>query len=125
MTTDTDQLGTVQCILHATDHDVAEFLGFFDQDTVFQMGNSGPVVGRDAITQWVGGYLASVTGTTHEVLKIWESDGAFAVRIDVTYRMQGGQNVTLPAMVEIRLREGVVTHYLIFIDPSPVEEASR
>jgi hypothetical protein len=63
MTTDADQLGTVQCILHATDHDVAEFLGFFDQDTVFQMGNSGPVVGRDAITQWVGGYLASVTGT--------------------------------------------------------------
>lgn len=124
MTTGTDQLSTVRRILHATDNDIEEFLGFFSDTTVFRMGNADPVVGRDAISAWVGSYLSSVVGTTHEVVTIWESEDAFAVRINVTYRMRGGQHITLPAVTEIRLSSGVLTDYLIFMDPSPVEAAS-
>jgi ketosteroid isomerase-like protein len=124
MTTETDQLPAVQRILHATDHDIEGFLGFFTDTTVFRMGSADQVVGREAIAQWVGGYLASVTGTSHDVLRIWEAEDAVAVQMDVTYRMRSGQGITLPAITEMRFRDGTLTHYLIFMDPSPVVAAS-
>jgi SnoaL-like protein len=123
VTADTSQRTTVQRILHATDKDITEFLGFFTDTTVFRFGRH-EVIGREAIAQWVGGYMASVVGTTHDVLRTWESDEAVAVRMDVTYRMSSGQTVVLPAVVEIRVDAEKVTHYLIFADPSPVVEAS-
>jgi hypothetical protein len=119
-----DRRSTVQRILWATDNDVAEFLSFFTERSVFQMGNGDQVIGRDAITAWVSSYLASVTGTTHQINTIWESDEAFAVQSDVTYRMQSGVSLTLPAMTEMRLQDDKLTHYLIYIDPSLVVEAS-
>jgi SnoaL-like domain len=120
MTTDTDQLVTARRILHATDNDIEAFLGFFTDTTVFRMGNAEPVIGREAITQWVGRYLASVEATMHETVRIWESDDDIAVRMNVTYRMRGGQSITLPAVTEMKLHADKLTHYLIFMDPSPV-----
>jgi hypothetical protein len=99
MTTDTDQLVTARRILHATDNDIEAFLGFFTDTTVFQMGNADPVIGREAI---------------------WESGDDVAVRMNVTYRMRGGQSITLPAVTEMKLHADKLTHYLIFMDPSPV-----
>jgi hypothetical protein len=115
---------TVDRILHATDNDIQKFLGFFTETTVFRMGNGELVVGRDAITQWTAGYLSSVTGTTHDVKQIWQDDAAFAVQMDVTYQMKSGQSITLPAVTEMRLDGELLTHYLIYIDASPVEAAS-
>ena len=117
--TPNSELATVRRILWATDADVGEFLGFFTESTVFQMGNER-VVGREAITEWVGGYLASVVGTTHEVLTMWQSDDGVAVRIDVTYRMKSGNSHTLPAMTHMKLDGDKLAHYLIFMDPTPV-----
>jgi hypothetical protein len=125
MTIDTtDQLSTVHRILHAADTDVAAFLGFFTDTAFFRMGNSDPVIGREAITAWVAGYLQSVTSVTHHVLTIWQTEAAFAVRMDVTYGMANGESHTLPAMTEIRLEGGSLAHYQIFMDPSPVLAAS-
>jgi len=122
--TTTDRLSTVQRILHATDHDIGEFLGFFTDATVFRMGSADPVVGRNAVAAWVSDYLGSVAGTRHDVNRIWESEDSVAVQMDVTYEMRGGRSVTLPAVTEMRLRDGALTHYLIYMDPSPVREAS-
>ena len=38
--------------------------------------------------------------------------------------MQNGTQFTLPAITRTRVRDGQVCEYLIFMDPSPVAEAS-
>ncbi|WP_428339911.1 nuclear transport factor 2 family protein [Mycobacterium sp.] len=120
MTTDTDHLVTARQILDATDNDIEAFLGFFSDTTVFRMGSGDPVIGREAITTWIGRYLASVETTVHEAVETWESDDGIAIRLNVTYRMRGGQSFTLPAVTEMKLDADKLTHYLIFMDPSPI-----
>jgi hypothetical protein len=120
MTADTRDLSILHRVLHATDNDIEEFLSFFTDTSQFRMGNAEAVIGRQAITQWVSGFLSAVVGTTHEVITIWEADDSFAVRMDVTYRMQSGQRFTLPAVTEMRFAGNYLTHYLIYMDPSPI-----
>ena len=73
---------------------------------------------------WVAGYLGSVAGMRHVVLEEWTADDVAAVRVEVTYTMRNGTTFTLPAVTRTRVRDGKVTEYLIFMDPSPVEAAS-
>jgi ketosteroid isomerase-like protein len=88
------------------------------------MANSQVVRGRDAIQAWVARYLGSVAGMRHVVLEEWAADDVAAVRVEVTYSMANGTEFTLPAVTRTRVRDGKVTEYLIFMDPSPVEAAS-
>ena len=60
----------------------------------------------------------------HEILETWSADDVAAVRVEVTYTMQNGAQFTLPAITRTRIRDGKVSEYLIFMDPSPVAEAS-
>ena len=46
------------------------------------------------------------------------------MRVEVTYTMQNGAQFTLPAVTRTRVRDGMISEYLIFMDPSPVASAS-
>ena len=111
-------------ILKAADTDLARFFEYFSPDCVFRMGNNDPVEGRDAIQQWVGSYLGSVTGMQHVVLEEWREGNTAVVRVEVTYRMNSGATFTLPAVTRTRVENGAVTEYTIFMDPGPVVAAS-
>ena len=120
----TSALETTRALLAAADTDIAAFFGFFTDDCDFRMANNDTVRGRDAIQAWVAGYLGSVAGMRHVVLEEWGADDVAAVRVEVTYTMRNGTEFTLPAVTRTRVRDGKVTEYLIFMDPSPVEAAS-
>jgi ketosteroid isomerase-like protein len=111
-------------LLAAADTDIVAFFDFFTEETRFRMGNSDIVVGRDAIMAWVGRYLGSVAGMQHEVLEEFYGEDTVALRVDVTYTMQGGATFTLPAITRTRIRGDKVVEYLVYMDPSPVAEAS-
>jgi ketosteroid isomerase-like protein len=89
------------------------------------MANNEVIHGRDAIQAWVAQYLGSVAGMRHVILEEWAADDVAAVRVEVTYTMQNGTEFTLPALTRTRVRDGKVAEYLIFMDPSPVQAASR
>jgi ketosteroid isomerase-like protein len=120
----TSALETTRALLAAADTDIAAFFGFFTDDCEFRMANNEVVRGREAIQAWVTGYLGSVAGMRHFVLEEWAADDVAAVRVEVTYTMRNGTEFTLPAVTRTRVRDGKVTEYLIFMDPSPVEAAS-
>jgi ketosteroid isomerase-like protein len=110
-------------VIEASDTDLEAFLGFFTDGTVFRMANGDAVVGRGKVQAWISGYLAAVAATRHEVVETWESDGAVALRVDVTYTMRGGESFTLPAVTMMTFRAGLLAEYRIFMDPSPVVAA--
>lgn len=118
-------LDTTRALLTAADTDIAAFFALFTDDCQFRMANNEVIHGRDAIQAWVARYLGSVTGMRHVILEAWAADDVAAVRVEVTYTMQNGAEFTLPAVTRTRVRDGKVAEYLIFMDPSPVQEASR
>jgi hypothetical protein len=111
-------------LLEAADTDIVAFFGFFTDETQFRMGNSDVVVGKDNIMAWVGQYLGSVAGMRHEILEEFYNDDTAALRVNVTYTMQSGASFTLPAVTRTRISGDKVVEYLIYMDPSPVAEAS-
>src|SRR3954449_4249167 len=121
----TSALETTRALLAAADSDIAAFFGFFSDDCEFRMANNEVVRGREAIQAWVARYLGSVAGMRHVVLEEWAADDVAAVRVEVTYTMRNGTEFTLPAVTRMRVRDGKVADYLIFMDPSPVQAASR
>jgi hypothetical protein len=111
-------------LLQAADTDIAAFFGFFTDETQFRMGNADLVVGKDNIMAWVGEYLGSVAGMRHNVVEEFYNDDAAALRVDVTYTMQNGASFTLPAITRTQIAGDKVTEYFIYMDPSPVADAS-
>jgi nitric oxide reductase large subunit len=116
---------TTRALLAAADTDIAAFFALFTDDCQFRMANNEVVRGRDAIQAWVGQYLGSVAGMRHVIIEEWTADDVAAVRVEVTYTMQNGAEFTLPAVTRTRVRDRKVCEYLIFMDPSPVQAASR
>ena len=111
-------------ILHAGDDDIPRFLGFFTDGTTFRMANNEPVVGVDAIQGFLTDYLKPVLGTSHEIHRTWQAGDTVVLHVTVTYRLTGGRRATLPAMTQMRLADGKLTEYLIFMDPTPVTNTS-
>lgn len=111
-------------LLAAADTDIVAFFDFFTDETRFRMGNADVVIGKDQIMAWVGQYLGSVAGMRHEVLEEFYGEDTAALRVDVTYTMRSGSSFTLPAITRTRIRGDKVVEYLIYMDPSPVAEAS-
>jgi hypothetical protein len=120
----TPDLTVARRLLEAADTDIPTFFGFFTDETAFRMGNSETVTGKDAIVAWVGQYLGSVAGMKHDILEEFYNDDTAALRVNVTYTMNSGASFTLPAITRTRIKGDKVVEYLIYMDPSPVAEAS-
>ena len=116
----TPDLTVARRLLEAADTDVVAFFDFFTDETVFRMANSDVVVGKDAITAWVGRYLGGVAGMRHTILEEFYNEDTAALRVEVTYTMTSGESFTLPAVTRTRIRGDKVAEYLIYMDPSPV-----
>ena len=88
----TPDLTVARRLLEAADTDVVAFFDFFTDETVFRMANSDVVVGKDAITAWVGRYLGGVAGMRHNILEEFYNEDTAALRVEVTYTMTSGQS---------------------------------
>ncbi|WP_239450603.1 hypothetical protein [Gordonia terrae] len=63
-------------------------------------------------------------GMRHVILEEFTSDNVTALRVEVTYTMQNGEQFTLPAVTRTKVENGAITEYLIFMDVSPVVAAT-
>ncbi len=111
-------------LLKAADTDIAAFFAAFTDDCQFRMGNAETVVGRENIQAWVANYLGAVGGMRHVIFEEFSDGDVAALRVEVTYSMADGKEFTLPAVTRTKIRDGKVSEYLIFMDPSPVAAAS-
>jgi ketosteroid isomerase-like protein len=111
-------------MLGAADTDIARFFSLFADDCAFRMGNNEIVRGRENIQAWVGGFLGGVAGLRHDIHETWSHGEVAVARADVTYTMQDGTSLTLPAVTRVLVRDGRAQEYTIFMDPSPVVASS-
>lgn len=109
--------------------DAAGFAGLLDADASFRFGNSEPVSGRDTITAVVAGFFSALQALSHRLEDRWILPDAAIVTGRVTYTRHDGSSLEVPFANVLKLRDGHIRRYLIFVDNSalfaPADSHSR
>lgn len=105
--------------------DADAFVAHFADDAVFRFGNGEPAQGRAAVREALAGFFGAIGGLHHVVTGVWrgewERGPVLSVETAVTYtRADGSQTPTLPATSTLRLEDGVIQDYRIFVDAAPL-----
>jgi ketosteroid isomerase-like protein len=96
------------------------FASYLTDDAVFRYGSQEPVKGRQAIRDYVAGFLGTVSALEHRVIETWEGDGSFVCRGEVTYTRLDGAQVTVPFTNVFKLEGERIREYLVYVDPTPL-----
>ena len=100
--------------------DVPTMAGFMTDDVALRLGNADATHGKAAFGDAVNGFLSSIAGVRHEILRIYTDGDAATVEFDVHYTRHDGRVVTLPCCNVFRLRERLIAEYRSYIDATPV-----
>jgi ketosteroid isomerase-like protein len=100
--------------------DVSGFAAFVTDDVRLRLGNAEPLHGKPAFIEAVTAFLGSVGGFRHEVLNVWSDGDTVIAEFDVHYTRLDGDEVTLPCVNVLRLRDGSVSEYRSYVDVTPV-----
>jgi hypothetical protein len=113
--------------------DSVGFARAFAHDGSFRFGNAQPVVGARTIERSVAGFFSTIAGLKHRILGIWsgtwEHGPVKSVELEVVYtRADGTVTEPIPATTTLRIEDGRIRDYRIFVDLAPLfrgqEEAS-
>lgn len=94
-----------------------------DAEVVF--GNNPPAVGKQAISEAIGGFWAMIGGLRHERRNLWfVDDGRTAVlEALLHYTTKGGAEVEMPCVSVLdRAEDGRVSSLRVHIDLAPLFE---
>ncbi|HEY1972781.1 MAG TPA: nuclear transport factor 2 family protein [Pseudonocardia sp.] len=97
--------------------------GFFRDDVVIVFGNATPVRGTAAFTELYAQVLGSLRGIRHDIHQVWrpvEDRDVLVVVMTVHYSRLDGAVVSVPCCNVLRLREGFVADYRVYLDAGPV-----
>ena len=100
--------------------DVPTLAGYMTDDVHLRLGNADPMHGKAALVDAVTGFLGSIAGVRHEILRVFTDTDAAIVEFDVHYTRHDGRVVTLPCCNVFRLRDGLIAEYRSYIDATPV-----
>ena len=98
--------------------DLAAFAEYLAADASFRFGNSPPVQGRAAISETVGSFFSALRGLKHRVEDRWITTDAAIVAGSVTYARHDGSTLQVPFANILKLQQGRIRDYRIFIDIS-------
>lgn len=98
-------------------------VSFMQADARLQMGNAPALVGIPAIHDSFAQAAQRFSAIQHDLQGVWQGvwDKGEVVSVEaiVTYTFPNGKTVTLPCTSTLRLQDGKIADYRIFIDPSP------
>ena len=95
--------------------DSKELAGYFAEDGIYHNMPTDPVVGRANVERFIGGFSASWTETTWEILNIMSSgDVVIAERLDRT--RAGEKSVDLPCVGVFELEDGKIKIWRDYFD---------
>ena len=100
--------------------DLGSFLSFLAPNCRLQYGNQPVVEGIDAIREVVTRFLEQISESRHEIREHWQVGDAVISHGVATYVRADGVALTVPAAHILTLDEGLVTHYRVFLDVSPL-----
>jgi uncharacterized protein (TIGR02246 family) len=101
--------------------DARRFAERLTRDAVFVYGSQPPVRGRAAIEAAVRDFFSAFSGLEHRVAEVHAaSSDLVVVEGEVTYHRQALPSVTVPFANVLRLDDGLIADYRIYIDPTPL-----
>lgn len=109
-------------LLQAIDaRDPDRFLAFLTRDARFRYGANPSIEGSPAIKSFLEAFFPSLASIHHHKAGCWEADGGDTVFLEgeVTYGYPNGKQATVPFLNHLRLQDGLIHDYDIFIDPTP------
>jgi ketosteroid isomerase-like protein len=107
----------------ADSSDIPRALDLMTQDVRFRFGSADPTIGHAAVAAAYAAIAEVVASMSHELLTVWrvtEPENAVLCEIVVTYRRHDGSTVTLPSLNVVRLRDGRIADYRIYMDVNPL-----
>lgn len=104
-------------LFHSIDtNDTHTFASFLTHDALFKFANQEPVVGKEAARQTVAEFLLSIKAIHHDVLDVWEKEGATACHGIVTYTRHDSSQLRVPFANVFRMQGSLIQKYLIYVD---------
>jgi len=106
-------------LFHSIDtNDPSTFAGFLTPGALFKFANQEPVVGKEAARQTVAAFLSSIEAIHHDVLDVWEKEGATACHGIVTYTRHDSSQLRVPFANVFKMQGNLIQEYLIYVDAS-------
>jgi ketosteroid isomerase-like protein len=90
------------------------------QDVDFRFGNAEPLSCREAVRNAIRQFFSTIEGIRHHIVEDWTVDDTVIQQLIVTYTRHDGTEVTVPAANILRLRDGLISHYKIYVDIAPL-----
>lgn len=105
--------------------DADGFAAHLSDDVEFVYGSGEPVRGRDAVRAHVAGFFAVFEAIEHTVDEVWRpAPDVVVMEGRVCYRRAGLSDVRVPFVNVLRMRDGVIRQYRVYVDPSPLAASS-
>ena len=98
--------------------DVRKFASCLGDDVRFRFGSTPAVTGKAQVVQAVAGFFGSVQGLQHRVTKVWQEPDAVICEGEVAYTRRDGRAIVAPFLNVLRVREGLVRDYRVYVDAS-------
>lgn len=117
----TDDIDWVARLFAAIDaRDVDRFVAFLHPEVEFQFGNAAPIRGIESTRAAVAAFFASVADLQHRVDDVWQIDAQHTCicRGEVRYRRLDDSELQVPFANVLRLRDGSIYEYSIYVDAS-------
>ena len=94
------------------------FVSHLSEDAIFKFGNADAVAGKAAIQDAVAAFFGSIKGIRHHLLETWAQADAVICRGTVAYTRHDGSELSVPFANILKMRDGLISEYLIYIDTS-------
>jgi limonene-1,2-epoxide hydrolase len=122
MTSSADDLITEFCAKWATP-DPKVLAGYFTEDAVYHNIPMEPVKGRDAIEQFIAGFVAGFDGIDFQVHRqVSDGDLVMNERTDVM-RRKGGEPIPLPVTGVFEIENGRIKAWRDYFDMATITNA--
>ncbi|MDT5100855.1 MAG: limonene,2-epoxide hydrolase [Mycobacterium sp.] len=122
MTSSADDLVTEFCAKWATP-DPEELAGYFTEDAVYHNIPMEPVQGRDAIEQFIAGFVVGFDGIDFQVHRqVSDGDLVMNERTDVM-RRKGGEPIPLPVTGVFEIENGRIKAWRDYFDMATITSA--
>jgi limonene-1,2-epoxide hydrolase len=122
MTSSADDLITEFCAKWAAP-DPKELAGYFTEDAVYHNIPMEPVKGRDAIEQFIAGFVAGFDGIDFQVHRqVSDGDLVMNERTDVM-RRKGGEPIPLPVTGVFEIENGRIKAWRDYFDMATITSA--
>jgi len=93
---------------------------WLDEDVCFRFAGYPPGRGREQFAATWAGMSGHITSLHHELAQSWDLGDEAICRGEVTYGLDDGRQLSVPFVNVFKLRDGLISEYLVYVDASAV-----